>query len=50
MILGVGNAPLILPSSFYGTVMVNGAYVSVGIIISALIDVNKYADVGTFTF
>ena len=49
-ILGVGNAPPILPSSFYGTVMVNGAYVSDGTIISAWIDGNKYAEVGTFTF
>ena len=42
-ILGVGNAPPILPSSFYGTVMVYGAYVSDGTIISAWIDGNKYA-------
>ena len=30
--------------------MVNGAYVSDGTIISAWIDGNKYAEVGTFTF
>jgi PKD repeat protein len=49
-ILGVGDAPPILPSSFYGTVMVNGAYISDGTIISAWIDGNKYAEVGTSNF
>jgi PKD repeat protein len=49
-ILGVGNAPPIMPSSFYGMVLVDGAYVSDGTIISAWIDGNKYAEVGTFTF
>lgn len=27
-ILGIGTAPPILPSSFYGTVIVNGAFVA----------------------
>lgn len=49
-ILGVANSPPILPSSFYGTVMVNGAYVSDGTIISAWIGSTRFAEVGTFTF
>jgi hypothetical protein len=46
----VGNFPPILPSSIYGTVLVNGAYVSDGTTISAWIGSSKYAEVGTFTF
>jgi PKD repeat protein len=49
-LLGAGSAPPILPSSFYGTVMVNSTYVPDGTAISAWIDGIQYAGTSTFTF
>ena len=49
-IIGVGSTPPILPSSFYGTVMVNGAYVADGTAISAWIGGTQYAATATITF
>lgn len=49
-ILGMSSAPPILPSSFYGTVTVNGSYIADGTSISAWIDGIQYADTSTFTF
>ena len=49
-ILGMSSAPPIHPSSFYGTVTLNGSYVADGTSISAWIDGIQYADTSTVTF
>ena len=49
-IVGIGPPPPIMPSNFYGTAMINGAYVADGTTISAWIDGSKYAETATFTF